>query len=645
MLVQLKNDIKKALQNNKISLLLLFFFLALQFCRIFFVFPAGDESYYMTNPIRLAQGDILFRDSWDVIQTQGIFLAPFYYVYMLLFGTEGIILFGRLLYFCFTVVTAYTIYYLLGRDISKNMASFISLIIVVYAPFSLYTIGYNQLLFLFGILGMTLYNIALTTISCKIIVRRTKIICFISGVIHSAMIASYASAVLITPVLLLNVWLITFLHKRRGKIANYKSFAYYLAGMATFAILLVLYILLVVRIDNFVFGIQQVFVYNDNTHSSSLVVILYTLILALFDGIFVDHGIRVLLAILCILTIIVAGVRVYESNFSYKKGQRIIIDHFSVLFSILWIIICSIHAFKAIANPARDNLLTIDLTTYIAYLLPLLMLLPTKNQLIKWKWFLYLVPLSLSQTILVSTTSGGYWYQARYALIGIAIYVVLLLGIQINEMLATFSDTYLKKKGCSSSIFVVSLVLLTFLFFQYYDVYGQANGRFFDNNTRVQIGPAKGIYVVAEYAAFNESLTRSIRKHAIKGKGILALEVFPYAYGVDPSMRMLTQNPWAATLYTRSSYTNNRYLAPIMDYFEFRKETPYMIVYYGVASFLDNPDPQYVIHDFIIKNYEVIEAYNSPSGSHTYTIFLKKEKQNGNEQKGFNHRWRRLYWY
>ncbi len=177
---------------------------ALQLLRIFFEFPSSDECYYFTQPLRFAQGDKPFLDSWDSIQTLGIFLMPFYKLYISLAGTKGIVLFSRFLYFIFAHITAALIYVVLRKDIEHKTAALLSLTVAVYAPFSLYTIGYNQLLDLFGIMGTMIFFIG---ISCN--GRKCSwILCFLAGIIHSAMVASYASSVVIMPILALLICLI-----------------------------------------------------------------------------------------------------------------------------------------------------------------------------------------------------------------------------------------------------------------------------------------------------------------------------------------------------------------------------------------------------------------------------------------------------
>lgn len=600
---------------------------ALQLLRVFYEFPSMDECYYFTEPLRLAQGDKLFLDSWDSIQTLGIFLMPFYKLYISINGTKGIVLFGRVLYFVLSHMTAVLIFIVLRRDIDAKVAVLISWMIAIYAPFSLYTIGYNQLLYLFGVMGTMLFFIGISYY-CK----QSFLFCLFAGIIHSAMVASYVSSIAIMPILIILICLISYSHAKIHKIKWIKSIIGYLSGIALVGIILCMYIYFEVGLDNFVICIQQIILYSNNIHDIKISEILYTLALVIFNDLFAGSSMRILLAILGIVISCVSIARVFDHVF--KMDSRMIYC-FAIFFSIIWMLLCAWHAVRAFANtPSRDNLLTIDYVTYIAMLLPLLMLLPVKDEILKWKWFALLVCLSLLQAICVSMTSGGLWYQARHALIGTAIYVMVLMCVQIGYIFDYHRSKMLDKHiefqfGNFLGISLSIVVLVTFLGFEYWDVYGRPNGNIFTRNSmKSQMGPTAGIYISEEQEDFNQHLVNGIKKYAKNGEGILSLEVFPYAYGVEKSMRMLTNNTWASTLYTRGSYTDNIYFSPVMGYFEHRKKIPYMIVYYGEPTFLSSPDPNYIMHQFILDNYYLAETYQRTDSIYTYTIFINKEEKN-----------------
>lgn len=262
--------------------------------------------------------------------------------------------------------------------------------------------------------------------------------------------------------------------------------------------------------------------------------------------------------------------------------------------------------------------LTLDIISYIACLYPLALLLTfRKEKIMRAKYdLLYLISiLSLLQTLLISYSSGGFWYQGRYALVGVALFVVISLGEQINCL--SIGNMNSKANARFRTIVVQVLIVVALILGQYIDVYGDNN--YLKNlDEKITAGPGKGLYTSKQDADLANSLARDINKYAIEGGNLLALEVFPYAYGVNPSMKIFTQNTWAATLYTRSSYTDDIYKAPIFDYFEYKSDEPDMIFYYTDKKFWESSDPNYKMHQYIIEN------YNIACSNDKYTIFLKK---------------------
>ncbi|MBQ6018594.1 MAG: hypothetical protein IJL26_00305 [Clostridia bacterium] len=91
---------RKSLTKTDLAALIAFLLLAasLIFCA-FYSDPIPDESYYYTIPQRLAQGDRLFIEIWQMSQLCGVFqIVPYFLFTALTRSTEGIVLFMRLMY-------------------------------------------------------------------------------------------------------------------------------------------------------------------------------------------------------------------------------------------------------------------------------------------------------------------------------------------------------------------------------------------------------------------------------------------------------------------------------------------------------------------------------------------------------------------
>ena len=107
-------------------------------------FGGSDETFYLTIPHRLVQGDALFTDEWNLSQLSGFLLMPFVWVYTTVFGgTEGILLGARFFYIIVHSVAAILLYTRLRKY------GYISLIGVIlyylFTPYNIMALSYNTM--------------------------------------------------------------------------------------------------------------------------------------------------------------------------------------------------------------------------------------------------------------------------------------------------------------------------------------------------------------------------------------------------------------------------------------------------------------------------------------------------------------------
>lgn len=151
-------------------------------------YGSTDESFYLTIPYRLMQGDSLLTEEWHVSQLSGLLLYPIMLLYRLFGGTsEGIILSFRYIYVTVQCVCALAIYLCFRRYGDKARLGAICAVAVFmpYAPCFIMALSYNSM----GIMALTLSGITLATAES----RKWKYV--IGGVL-------YAVAVLCCPYLI-----------------------------------------------------------------------------------------------------------------------------------------------------------------------------------------------------------------------------------------------------------------------------------------------------------------------------------------------------------------------------------------------------------------------------------------------------------
>lgn len=129
---------------------------------IFYKCPFGyanmDESFYLTIPYRLSQGDGLFTQEWHLSQMGNFLIYPLFLLYRLFFpGTEGILLHFRYLYTALHTLTALFLYLRLRRH--GLFAAGASVMYLLFAPFGIMALSYNSI----GVACTTLSGVFLAT--------------------------------------------------------------------------------------------------------------------------------------------------------------------------------------------------------------------------------------------------------------------------------------------------------------------------------------------------------------------------------------------------------------------------------------------------------------------------------------------------
>ncbi len=152
-----------------------------------FGFAYADESFYLTIPYRLCQGDILLLHEWHGTQLSGLLLLPLVKGYLVLFGTtEGILFAFRIL---FTVIWWITGLFLFLR--LKSYSEYGSMIAVFcflfYAPYGIMALSYYSM----GLLLFLCACVIISTAKTKAIIQWA-----ISGVLFAASVLCFPFLVL-----------------------------------------------------------------------------------------------------------------------------------------------------------------------------------------------------------------------------------------------------------------------------------------------------------------------------------------------------------------------------------------------------------------------------------------------------------------
>lgn len=118
-------------------------------------FGEVDEPLVLSIPYRMANGDILFFDEWNLSQMAAILQYPLMKLFLLLSrgSTEGIILWHRFAYIAVGLICSLALFIIL-KKYSVKMALFFSLFIYLFAPANIMQMYYNTMGMLFMLFAL-----------------------------------------------------------------------------------------------------------------------------------------------------------------------------------------------------------------------------------------------------------------------------------------------------------------------------------------------------------------------------------------------------------------------------------------------------------------------------------------------------------
>src|SRR4051812_9342919 len=126
-------------------------------------FGAGttDEAFYSAMTYGFVLGNKPYHDELAFHQNAAILTVPFFRAYTRLFGTEGILLFNRWLYFASITLCSVATFRLVRKLTHASTGAWAAAVVVSFSYYNLYTISYNTLGALGVLMGVLLATHAL----------------------------------------------------------------------------------------------------------------------------------------------------------------------------------------------------------------------------------------------------------------------------------------------------------------------------------------------------------------------------------------------------------------------------------------------------------------------------------------------------
>lgn len=474
---------KRRLWAGAASITILCITLYFTFKRLFYGADFTDEAFYSAIPYEFFLGRRPFIDEINILQFPSFLLYPFFHLFLNLNGgTEGIILFNRILFFLFFASVSLAVFLILKRYIPWYGALPASLSCLAFIPNNIPALGYNTLGY--GLLTLALFLVYGAATSEK---RKTPLF-FFGGLSFGFSVIAYPT--MIIPFFLYCILLLIYLFKTRTA----KRWLFFLLGSIAAAapILIIMFSSGLENVLNFIGNLDYIGVQGGGSEKIG----------EELSEWYLHYPNKLLTVLLAVLLISV----------SLRKNSL-------YAFGLLFIPLLG-YDFEAGSKipPFQQSLNLINNYTVLALIL---FLLHIRDKEMRRLFLLVVLPSLFAGLTFLWSSSNGFlaaglgFFPAVLALSFLIVYVVHSLTIQrpIKQAL---------------SIAAPAIMLVFFILLQNNSVYrDQPLDRL---TAKVEFGPYKGLYTTKEKVSFMKTLDKDVETFAGDKKSIYIYSHIPGAY-------------------------------------------------------------------------------------------------------------------
>lgn len=510
------------------------FLILLVRCR--YGFANLDESFYLTVPYRLCQGDALFADEWHLSQMSGILLFPIMKIYLAFaHGTEGIALAFRYIYTVLHYVAAVFLYVRI-RPFHKLGAAAASLTFLVYAPFSIPALSYNSM-------GSDLLVLAAVLLLTSR--KRLPVQYIFSGV-------CFAGSVLCCPYLAA-VWaiyavaaLVSLFRKRKpakGEMSEIMRFVWFTAGCGILAVIVLIFVFSRTSWTVISAALPQIF--NDPEHtdfSFRSKLRQYFKAYGMYDTVF---------------TCIWWFQAVLAASVACDKTRR---DH-RALYVMLALMIAAVDLILILVRKPYLNhlMMPLNLTALICR-----MCFPEETfvkQTFRWVW----IP-GMLYTFCLHMGSNQHYYGIFSAGAAPLVGSTIIIAICVTVLLRQYCTRSVRWSFLVTAAAVGLLQLGSELHLRWHDVFW--DGEISAQTETIENGPSKGLIVTqSSMTSYSNvcSNVSNVKLLAPDAQSILFLSNKTYSYLICEDMENAAYSAWLATI-------DSRCVDRLKAYYELRPE-------------------------------------------------------------------------
>ncbi len=453
--------------------------------RAFFGFCSSDEPFYLSTTKRLFEGDLIFVHDWFPTQLSSLILLPFYAGFVTFTGgTEGVILFFRILYALVTLGIAAASYFIVSKRYSLFTAFSCAFFMLFYVHLNIATLSYYAMCFEFYVFSMLLLTL------------EKKPFYILSGFVFSLAVLSLPSLAVPFSLAFAVLFFVSFKQKdvRQGLIFT-------MTGIIAALILFLIYLF---ASGNSISGLIEYlpYVLSDDEHITSLVAPFKKFFTSISDVYGKVFYLSFVLAFFGLLT-----------------------NRFKKLLPFVFVSDCILFFYYLILSLGHTGFIN---TAFALFAGPLFFMCVKKD------WFSF-----------VSLFLGGLFVSMTYSYSSNGELYVLSIGHGIACVGAIlFTDGFIKENGKLTGYtvraFIITVLIQTAVL-RFINVYRDAPLR--ELNVRISEGPAAGLYTTASHEEIYSSVLEDIRRSDKKDGYVLFSKLLPWGY-LACDMRVSAPSTW-----------------------------------------------------------------------------------------------------
>lgn len=617
---------RKLVKTNLIPVFILAISCIILLVKSRYSFCWSDETLYSAISGRFYNGDSLFYHEWFPTQLSSVLTLPLYSLYVnITGGTCGIILYFRILYVLFELISAISVFSIIKRHHGVMIALAAGLLTEWYTHLNIATLSYYNITLLTFLLAMLiLYDCYMkeSEFSKKsygyIEYKKSKISLFTAGFLFALSVLCLPTLSVVYILVVFVGFFIVILSKLLIKVKWLKSlnikldfiyvFKYTLAGILVPAFIFFIYLISHVRINDFISSIP--YVLSDDEHITSKLYPLKKMYLSINEIYGRISKISYLFIGFSLIVFVFILIYKYSNNTNARTTLKKVILPAKCVVLFVDIVLFVLFFYKSIGCPGYIY------TAVLLFSLPIFFITENKNYML----FILTVISGLMLSLTYSYSSTGMLYVLSMG------HFIGTIGCVI--LIYDFSKEFLVNKpfiSKASKVVFTAIVLITVIQTSVLRITTIYRDDTLGNLTKeITRGPARGLITSKEhldmYNDVYDVITTYCMKDEAKNNNLLISNLLPFGYLIS-DMKIAAPTAW------RNSMSNER----LRQYYEIHNDRyPDVILllneeYGSYEAFADvegdkRPnanDTQGYIYDYINAN--SFKSISVPCG----TVYMK----------------------